>query len=417
MKRLSTLRNGPPLAFAAGAEPATIRPVLYTRAFVTICAVALLGFGSNFAIQPVLPIMILERGGDATLVGLIIAAFSFPSVILRPFMGRLVDEWSNRRVLVLGTAGIGLSGFIYVVPNLAVIFLDRIFHGAGWAAFNASAHSMLARLAPTARRGEASSVYNLMPGIAQAVMPAVGLLLLGVTGTAGPFVLAGLLGLGAFALTTFGPLPETAATPRSAREGFWRSLLERGAILPMTLEFLFTSVSSLFLIYPPVFAASHGLPIESLAIYYPIYGGVLVGSRLITGRFIDRLPRRAIVAAGALLAVLALALATGAGSVASLTVAGVVYATAASFTSPTAMAMAIDRSDPRRIGAAMATYTLGFQLGLGLGAAIWGWIIDNYGFPAPYIGAMILQGALLALLAVTWLTARRARRQEGTGRP
>ena len=90
--------------------------------------------------------------------------------------------------------------------------------------------------------------------------------------------------------------------------------------------------------------------------------------------------------------------------------AGALYAAAASFTSPAAMAMAIDRSDPRRIGAAMATYTLGFQLALGVGAAVWGWIIDAFGYPAPYFGALAVQAGLLALLGATWFGKRSAGR-------
>src|SRR4029077_19383924 len=125
--------------------------------------------------------------------------------------------------------------------------------------------------------------------------------------------------------------------------------------------------------------------------YYLLYGAVLVTARLVTGRFLDRLPRTGVMVTGVLIAIVSLAVATQADSVASLTLAGVIYALAASFTSPTFMAVAIDRSDPRRIGAAMAPYTLGFQLGLGVGAAVWGVVIDWRGYPAPYIGAIALQ--------------------------
>lgn len=380
---------------------------------VAICIVGLLGFGSQFVIQPILPILVLQQGGDAATVGLIIAAFSFPSVALRPFMGRLVDEWSNKRVLGLGTAGIGISGALYLVPNIGAIFSTRILHGAAWSAFNAGGHSMLARLAPPARRGEAASVYNVMAGIAQTVMPSVGLLLLGVTGTSGPFLVAAALGIAATAVIAFGPIPRITAQVRRTGEGFWRSLLEPGAIVPMGLEFLFTSVSALFLTYPAIWASSRGIPVDQLAFYYPVYGVVLVGLRLVSGRYTDRLPRRAVIGAGAVLAIAALAVAAVANDIPVLTVAGALYAAAASFTSPAAMAMAIDRSDPRRIGAAMATYTLGFQLALGVGAAVWGWIIDAYGYPAPYFGALAVQAGLLALLAVTWFARRTPRQSHG----
>jgi predicted MFS family arabinose efflux permease len=70
------------------------------------------------------------------------------------------------------------------------------------------------------------------------------------------------------------------------------------------------------------------------------------------------------------------------------------------------MAMAIDRSDPRRMGAAMATYTLGFQLAIGAGAALWGFLIDRFGYPSPYLVAIALQALLLAVLLVVRPHAR-----------
>ena len=88
-------------------EPA--KPRLYDRGFVTLCAVTLLGFASFALIGPVLPLLVLDLGGDAALVGLIVAVYSVPSVLLRPFIGRLIDEWSQRTVYLLGTAGLALS--------------------------------------------------------------------------------------------------------------------------------------------------------------------------------------------------------------------------------------------------------------------------------------------------------------------
>jgi predicted MFS family arabinose efflux permease len=89
-----------------------------------------------------------------------------------------------------------------------------------------------------------------------------------------------------------------------------------------------------------------------------------------------------------------------------LTLAGALYAFAAAFTSPTLMAMAIDRSDPKRVGSATATYSLGFQMALGVGAAIWGITIDRLGYPAPYLLAIGSQVVVLGYL----LTHRRPSR-------
>lgn len=387
-------------AAPAGPPPAK----LYSRPLVALLSVTFLGFLHNMLLQPVLPLLVLARGGDATLVGLIVAAFSFPSVLLRPVFGRLVDEWNHRRVYLLGTLGLGLSSIAYLVPSLALVFLVRLVHGVSWAAFNTGGHTALARLAPPERRGEASGVFNLMPGLAQFLGPGLGIAILTASSFDVPFVVAGVVALGGTAIVVLGRLPlPSAPDHRSAPSGRGLgAILERGAVLPMVLELLFTTSSTLFVVFPPVFAAQAGIPIADLALYYPIYGGTLVGSRFLLRRAMDRGERGRIVAFGALVAIVALTVAAAVPTLLGLTVAGALYAVAAAFTTPTLMAAAIDRSDPRRIGAAMATYSLGFQLALGVGAAIWGVVIDGIGYPAPYVLAAVFQVVVIGTVWAVW---------------
>jgi MFS family permease len=382
---------------SASAEAIDNRPELFTQAFLALCIVGFLGFASQFIIQPVLPLLIVARGGDEILVGLVVAAFSLPSVVLRPWMGRLVDEWSTRGVLSAGTITLALSSAAYLIPGYLALFAVRIAHGTGWAAFNTGGHSMVGRLAPPARRGEAAGIYNLMPGLAQMAMPAIGLALLAAFGFDAPFLAAA--GLAAAAILAV-PLVtgRGAARQQSHAQPASRSLLERGAVLPMVIEIMFTSVQSLFLIYPPLFAIDRGLPVEQLTLYYPAVGITLVIARAVLARLSDRVGRAPVLIGGATVAILGLAVAAIANDILTLAIGGSLWALAASVTSPTAMALAIDRAEPGRMGAAMATYSLGFQLGLGGGAAVWGFAIAAVGFSNSFLLAIVTEVALIGLL-------------------
>jgi MFS family permease len=384
----------------AGVATASAAPTLYTGAFLAVCLVGLLGFAANFVIQPVLPLLVLERGGDATMVGIVIGAFSLPSVVLRPVMGRLADSAGSRIVLAAGLAVLALAGFAYLVPLLVVVLAVRIVHGVGWAAFNTGGHSLVARLAPPARRGEASGIYNLMPGLAAMAFPSLGLLLYASGGLTPAFVVSGVLGAAALGVVFAGRIPRGASAQPAAAVRGRDAWLEPGARLAMGYEVLFTLAYSLFTTFPPVFAAAKGIPVADLALYYPIYGGTLVVVRALAGRFLDRAPREPVIAAGASIAIVGLAVSAVAETIAVLTLGAALYAVAASFTSPTTMALAIDRADPRRMGAAMATYSLGFQLAIGAGAALWGVVIDAFGDPAPYLGAIAVQALLVGLVLV-----------------
>ena len=99
---------------AGAQQPAApeAKPRLYDRRFVTLLSVVFLGFAAFAIIGPVLPILIIDLGGSAALVGVIVAVYSIPSVLLRPFLGRLIDTWSQRNVWLLGATGLALSSFL-----------------------------------------------------------------------------------------------------------------------------------------------------------------------------------------------------------------------------------------------------------------------------------------------------------------
>jgi MFS family permease len=362
---------------------------LYNPPFIALLGVTLLGFGSFSIVQTVLPLYVLDLGGNATVVGFVVAAFSFPSVALRPVIGRLVDEWSRRGVHLAGTLCLGVVGFLYLTPSLAAVLLTRVLHGIGWAAFNTGGGTAVAELAPVTRRGEAAGIYNLMPGIANMVMPAAGLLILAAQGFAAAFLAAALFGLLAAMMLWRGPFPPDRRARRRSGAGFWGNLVERQALLPMSLEFLFTVTTTLFWVYPPVFARWLGVPVEVLASYYVPLGVAVVLSRLIVGRFIDRIARRTALLLGAAMTACALLVAGVAMSLPVLAVAGIFHSVATSLVTPAAMALAIESSSADRRGAAIATYSLGYQLAIGAGAFMWGGAIDAFGFPAPYLLALV----------------------------
>jgi MFS family permease len=397
--------RGSATAGAVASSGVDVRPALYTLPFIGVCLVFLAGFAQNFLLQPTIPLLVVGLGGDATLVGIIFLIFSIPAVVLRPYIGRLADRLGTRRVLLIGSAGLAVAGPLYLIPNLLSLLVLRVAHGTAWAAFNTGAPSTMANLAPRARRGEASAAFDLMPGLAVLIMPTVALVLYQAGGVAAPLMLAAAMGVLALGLSA--RLIPTSVGARSNEASSGGGLLEPSAIVPMVFQLLMSSVVSLFVVYPPLFAASLGLPLGDLIAYYPVYGVVFVGSRIIAGRFVDRVPRATVLIVGATLTGIALLVAATATTIAGLTLGGVLYAVANGATTPAATALVIDHAPAGRIGAAMATYTLGFQFGSGLGAALWGVLIDSSGFLLPFLIGAALQFVMLGVVVARRSTLTR----------
>jgi predicted MFS family arabinose efflux permease len=379
------------------------RPRLVTVGFAALLVVTFLVYAQNFVIQAIIPLLVVDLGGDAALVGIVVAIYSFPSMVLRPFIGRIADERGLHPTWSVGTILLALCAALYTIPSLIAVAANRLLHGTAWAAFNTGGHATMARSAPADRRGQASSVYNLVIAVGQLAFPGIGILIATTYGFTTAFVLAGGVALVAFVVIRLGPVPRPAPTPRNAQTaGSRHALIERGALLPMLFEALFTAAVPLYFSFLPLFALRHDIPVAQVAIFFPIYGTVFLVSRLIFTPWSDRLGRRLLLAISVVFATAGLALGVVAQDLPTIILSGCLFAIGPALETPASMALAIDRSDPSRTGAAMATYSLGYQAGLGIGAALFGIAIAAFDFGVAFAIAVGMQLSLASLLVANW---------------
>src|SRR5262249_27538341 len=337
------------------------------------------GYVHGSLLQPILPIFIQEHGGTATMVGLVAAAFSAPSFALRPFVGRIVDTWSLRGVLAISTFVMGCVGWLYPFSYPALLLALRPIHGTSWAGYNTGANTLLSRIAPPDRRGEAIGYFSSLQGLPQALLPAIALWLLGYMGFVGIFFLCAVCGLLACATVVAMP-PQPRAAAHGGQASFWRGLLDPDALLPSALELLNKIPQSATVIFIPMYAVHRGIAIESLVFYYLGVGVAGIATRALGGPMGDRVGRGWPVALGGVLVAVALLLISQAHDIVLLTIGGTLAGAGLAITTPSTFALAIDRSKPHRRGTSMATYSMVFQLADGGGSLLWGVLIETIGF-------------------------------------
>jgi MFS family permease len=312
-----------------------------------------------------------------------------------------VDTGRHALLLRLGAVLGTLAPLGLLLPGSAALGPVRFVQGTGWALYSVSAHSLMARRSPADRRGEASGYFMAMPALAHLIGPGLGVALYLATGAIGPALLATALGLAATAISFRMRLPpppvERTVRPETRLERF----LEPSA-LPATLMIAgFMLPHALFAVFPPVYALEVGAPLEWLAIYYPFYGLVLFLSQLVAGRASDRYGRHAAIVAGCTAAVVGLLLALAGSGLVTFALGAAVYALGTALVSPTMSALTIDRAPPDRLGAAMATYSVGYQLSSGMGSLLWGAVLGVSGFAAAFVIAIGFQLGTMAL-SVRW---------------
>jgi multidrug resistance protein len=98
--------------------------VLFVTAFVDMIGLTM--------IVPILPFYATQFGASASVVGLLISAFSLAQLVVAPIWGRFSDRYGRRPAIL---AGLLITGSAYIVFGLAgsvlVLLLSRIVQGLG----------------------------------------------------------------------------------------------------------------------------------------------------------------------------------------------------------------------------------------------------------------------------------------------
>jgi MFS family permease len=387
---------------------------VWTATFLFLCVAAMLASANQGLLTPSIPLYVHALGGSAAVIGLMLAGFSVTSVGVRPFVGYWTDSWSLRGVFMVGTFVLGLSGFVYLIPIVPVVGVITFVRGFAWAAFNTAAYTLLAHLAPAARRAEATGYFTVFSGVGHAVAPVLAVWLIAQpwAGFSVVFLLSSAVGIAA---TLFGRgirWSPDAAAPRAeqpsdaSRPSGLAVLFDRGVLLAAVLLGCVTLTQPAASNFVPLLALERGIAHVEWYYFASAVTGVLMN--VVAGRLSDRAGLGITLATGFAACIAGLLLVLIAQDDLVLAAGGALYGVGQAYVTVGSMALAIERADPQRRGAAMATYSAAYSTGQGIGALFSGVAADVAGYGAIYVGAVATVGAGLAVTALNWPGLRRA---------
>ncbi len=363
------------------------------RTFWQTWSATLLFFGAFYALLVPLPRYLSALGLPDWQIGLILGAFGVASLIGRPLAGVATDRWGSRPVLLFGAVlfVVGTLGTT-LATAVPLLFALRVLQAGGYVAFTTAATALVASLAAAGERRRTLAIFGVAANVAMTLTPALIDALLPILTVPGAFWFAAAIGLVATVLAWRLP----SVTPND-RPFAWRTLL----VIPPQLWLVVSAALLLgigfgaFLQFMPLLAERRGG--VSAGLLYSAYGISIIGTRLLTNRWLDT-ANLVHVLAGGFLAMTAGLVLLGVGAGALLLVpAAALIAASGGILHPALMAQHVTLL-PGEQGRAVAIFYLGMDLGIGVGGWLLGAVLQVSDFTGMYLAAALAGVAGLLLV-------------------
>lgn len=365
------------------------------RLFAAVFTANLLLFFSVGAVVPALPRYVTgPLGGGEVAVGIVMGAFAFTSVFLRPVGGRLSDRHGRRAIFVAGAVVMAAAGLLYLLPTgIGGLIAARLVLGIGEGWTYTAAASWVVDMTPEERRGNVLGLFGMSVWLGLSVGPVIGELLRSAGGYDAVWIFSAVAP--ALAALVAMRIPEQRqALGREAADG---SYLPRGALLPGLA--LWCSVIG--------FAAMQGFVILMLdnrgighgAAVFTAFAVAVVLTRVLLSWLPDRIGAGRAAAIGATGHAGGLAVLAVAHSLPTALVGSVVMGVGYSLLFPSLALLAIQRTPAEQRGAALGFYTAFFDAGMGVGAPLAGVAVVAFGYEGMFwaVAGLSLLGAAVTL--------------------
>jgi MFS family permease len=381
----------------------SIRSVPLWRDLAPICIMVFLEFLAMGLPLPVLPVRVHGAlGFGSFVVGIVIGAQSWATLVTRHSAGTRTDDRGPRRAAVIGLLVSVVASSLYAVStvvasasgSLTVLLLGRALLGVGESFVITAALAWGVALAGRERSGLVMAWVGIAMYGAIAVGAPLGATLdahVGFVGMAIVAALAPALGIGsAFVVRTGRPVGGSRLPFHRVAALIW---VPGAGLALCALGFGAIAAFGTLLFH------AHGWPHAALAM--TAFGAAFVLARLLFGGLPDRFGGATIAAGSALVAMIGqvgMWLATsGPIAVAAAALTGLGF----SLAFPSFGVEAIKRVPAQNRGVALGAYTACFDLTMGVGVPLLGATVGTFGYGAAFaLGAMAAAASLVIALGL-----------------
>lgn len=343
----------------------------------------------HFIFITLLPLYALSIGGNNVQAGLLTGLYSFSALIFRPVFGKLLDKKGRKPVVLIGLSLITLMSAAYILcDTVSILLVLRMINGIGFSAGSTAIATVIADIVPPHRLAEGIGYFGLSNTLAQAVGPLLGLFLIQHYGYG--VLLCTVLGISVLSMLCALPVkyPQKIELQREhqeidshekTREGFFEIVLFWPALLLLLIATTMGAVST----FVAKYALTQG--INDIGSFFTVFALGTMVTRIGFGKLSSRFGLGKILAPAIMAVILSQIVLSVATQLWVFIIAAIFYGLGMGCISPILNTVVVLFASPHRKGEAVAVYYCAMDIGVGLGAIIWGVVAQYFGFSFIYI--------------------------------
>lgn len=359
---------------------------IWSKNFIAVVTTNLLVFISLYLLISTLPIYVTNTlNGNEDMVGYVIGVYSIFALIARPICGYMLDNIGRKKVLALFLVCylVSLLGYNYVTGFMLLIII-RSVQGFFWGFTSTGLGTIASDLVPQQKRGEGLGYYGLSSNLAMAIGPSIALIIMQngdfitVCNVASFFVVIGLI-----LLSTVRYKENIEKKPITKKGINIDDLIETKVIylasIAAFIGVVYSSIISFIVIY------GQKIGIENTGKFFLIYSIALVIVRPLAGKSFDKNGPIKSMTVGFIFIILCFLLLFFTKESILFNLSALCMGIGHGICAPSLTAMAINRVDETRRGAANATMLSAQDFGLGMGSIVLGTLSTKIGLSNMYL--------------------------------
>lgn len=377
---------------------------LFNRQYMVINLIAFLFFLGDFILTTTVPLYSLTIGGTPSTAGIFMAIIAFTALIIRPFIGSLMDIKTRKLVLTIGTISLAFTSVFYgLSTTIAMLLFFAIFHGISISSITTSAPTIVADVTPASKLSEGISLYGISTNVTLAVGPIIALYLFNHFGYSSAFKVAlglALLGIALTSLINYEKKQQKITDKRIHKQKRISliTLFEKKALKPALYQLLIAFGMSTTMTFIPIYGKSRGIP--NIGLFFTFYACASIIVSFFTGKITSRYGARRIFIPSLVLQLVAFLFLGFAHALPLMLVAAVLYGFGSGSGLAIISIITMEAVAPDRRGAAYATTYAAMDIGIALGSMILGIVSTQFGFTATFMIAAAMIGVDMILFGI-----------------